>query len=271
MNRRLAAGVLAAAFATLPFCCGAAGAADTDESGVAGFAAHADDFLSFVGAVPLSGDERRQVAEQIAADFRSNPDSVRTVDAGVRKIIAVLHDGDAAAIAERRESLRLQLATLPESNLGRQIVERNDPTVVFDRAHHRLVTAASFAALRRGCTWMAAILGVRGPDADAIARERMGVQAHYDRLSDAQQETLAHLGRIVPLTIAAFDKADPARQAQFVKAVRPYGQDGRQLVPLTATVLAQANNAIEMQRVHDSIVLMSTFNYNMLYHRSYYR
>jgi hypothetical protein len=270
MKRGLAAALFSAVAAALLLSGGWASAAPAGDAQVRAFAADFDDFLSFAGGVPLSADERREVAEQTAADFRSDPGVVRTVDADVRKVLANLHDGDEATVAERRETLRLQLAALPEPNLGRRIVERNDPTVVFDRAHHRLVTAASFAALRRGCTWMAGILGVPGPDAVAMARERMDVQANYGRFSDAQQDALAHLGRTVPLAQAAFDKADASKRAQFVAALRPYAREGKQLVPLTATVLAQANGAIETQRVNDSIVLMSTFNYNMLYHRSYY-
>jgi hypothetical protein len=270
MSRRVLAGMLAAAFWAVPFAGERAAASEAEDAAVRAYAADFDEFIAFVGAVPLSPDQRREVAAQTAVDFRANPDSVRVIDANARKVMAKLQAGDTAFVAEQRESLRLQMAALPESNLGHRLVERNDPTVIFDRTHGRLVTASSFAALRRGCVWLAGILGVPAPRADAIDRERAELRSGYDRLSVPEQDAFAHFGRTLPLTIAAYDKASPEQRAQFVKAVRPFAREGTQLVPLTATVLAQANGAIESQRINNSIVLMSTFNYNMLYRRGYY-
>ena len=84
---------------------------------------------------------------------------------------------------------------VPATNAGRLVVERNDPAVVFDEQHHRIITERSLAALQRACVWMARVLGVPGPGADFVATQRALFRDHYDRLADAQQETTAHAER----------------------------------------------------------------------------
>jgi hypothetical protein len=275
MSRRIIPGLLAVALLTVPLTVTSGRAAESDAGHTDAYVSDFADFLGFVGGFPLSPAQRQLIATQTAADLHANPGSVQSTDDTVRKLLAKVNVGDASAVAERRETFRLQTATLPASNVGHVVVESNDPTVVFDRQHQRLITERSLTYLQRACTWMAKVLGVPGPDAGFVAKHRALFRDHYDRLTDSQQETLAHIERDLPLLVAAFDKAGSAKQAQFVRAVRPYSREREQLAPLTVALLGATQSAVHSrelvnhQIINNSIVLMGQMNTTMLYRTMY--
>jgi hypothetical protein len=119
-------------------------------------------FWASSAVFPLSPVQRQRIATQTAADLRANPASVQSTDDTVRKLLAKVNVGDASAVAERRETFRLQTATLPASNVGHAVVESNDP----DRQHQRLITERSLylsSAPTDGSSLYFEILTVPGP------------------------------------------------------------------------------------------------------------
>jgi hypothetical protein len=84
----------------------------------------------------------------------------------VRKFLDKVGHAGAPERAEDRESTPVNIELVSSSEPMRQIVDRNDPVVVFDRAHKRLISEATLAAWQRACVWMAGVLSVPAPGAD---------------------------------------------------------------------------------------------------------
>jgi hypothetical protein len=269
MSRRLIAGLFAATLLIFPLFVTAARAAESGAAQIDAYTTDFADFLGFVGGVRLDSAQRQLLATQTAADVRANSGGVRSNDETIRKLLGKLNTGDESAVAEQREKLRLQFAALPAGNVGRVVVERNDPTVVFDEKHHRIITQRSLAALRRACVWMAGILEVPGPQSNFVATTKVFISDHYDRLTDAQQETLAHTERDLPLLVWAYEKANAAKRKQFIESVRPYSRDRTELAPLTVALLGAAQSAVQTKIINDSIVLMGQMNNTMLFRAGY--
>ena len=107
-------------------------------------------------------------------------------------------------------------------------------------------------------------------DRNFISTQRDLFRAHYDRLTDDQQETLAHVERDLPLLVNTYKNADAAHQAQFVKTLLPYARGRSALAPLTVALLGKTYAAVQTKSVDDSIVLMGAMNSTMLMHAGYY-
>ena len=267
MSRRLIAGLIAATLLCASVGVTASRAAEAQSTPQPdAYTADFAEYLSFVGGAPLTSEQRRRVADQTVADLRSNAGNVQRIDQTVRDLLPKLKAGDESTIGDRRETWRYKITLVPADNLGRVVVEENDPTVVLDRKHQRIITQRSLEALQRACSWIAGVLGVRGPDPNFVSTERVFFHDHYDRLTNDQQESLAHVERDLPLLVTAYQRAGAATKAQFVKAVKPYVQNQDQLAPLTVVILGGTESAVQKKIIDDSIVLMGQMNNTMLYH-----
>ncbi len=273
MRRRLTAGLFAAALLCASAGATASRAADAQSTAQAdAYTADFAEYLSFVGGAPITAEQRRRIADQTAADLRSDAGNVQRTDQTIRGVLPKLKAGDESTIGGLRETLRFQITRVPADNLARVVVEQNDPTVVVDSKHQRIITQRSLEALRRACSWFAGVLHVGGPDPNLEATTRTFLHDHYDNLTDGQQESLAHVERDLPLVVNAYGSADAAHKAQFAKAAKPYVQNPDQLAALTVAVLGGAQSAmqnrnLEKKALDDSIVLMGQMNNTMLMYR----
>jgi hypothetical protein len=240
-----------------------------------GAAAYAADFcrlLAFIGGSPLTPDEQRRVGDRTAADFRSDPSGVAKADEQTRAFLDKIAHDPPDAVADRREAFRLSVELLPDADPGRAIVEAHDPTVVFDRAHKRLVTERTLAELSRAYAWVSKLLDTPGPDAGFIAAERTFLKAQYAALPDARQDALAHVERNYPVTVDLVARADKAKIAAWAERSRPIalGLDPQQRSLKLADMLAETYTAaLDDQIVRNSLMLGSAANFNMLYHSGY--
>jgi hypothetical protein len=259
------AALFALAVASVP--CPAAAPGDT-----AGFAGDFSRFIAFVAGSPLSPAEQQRVSDETAAQLRTDAAGVRRGDAWVRDYLGKLAHDPPYAAADRREAFRLGFEMLPENDPGRRIVEAHDPTVVFDRAHKRLVTERSLAAWRDAFTYVAGLLNIPGPPEDFVATERVYVRANFASFSDDRQEALAHVERNYPVTRAILEKAEKSRLDAWEQQSRalalkldPQARSLRLADMLRQTV----DDALTHAEFEHNLLLGSAANYNMLYHAGY--
>jgi hypothetical protein len=161
--------------------------------------------------------------------------------------------------------LRLKFESLPDSDALRQIVDRTDPVIVFDKPHKRLITEGTFVAWRHAGDWMAGVLSVPRPGGEFIATERAYVKAHYASLPDKEQEVLAHVERNYPAMVAILDHAAPARRAQFIASARPQALDRSQFGIRLADAMAQFYDvALRRQFMAQVVGHMAVLNNGLL-------
>jgi hypothetical protein len=223
--------------------------------------------LSFVGGTPLTEPERQRVETETESQLRSDPAGVASSEAKVRKFLASLPRAEAWERASQRESMRYQFELLPAGEPARQIVERHDPTVLFDQANKRLITEGTLGAWQRACVWMTNFLSVPAPGPDFIAAQRAEVKAHFASLPSDKQEAIAHVERDFPDGVLLLDRADSEKREAFISKARPEALDPQKLGIRVADAMAKAYDiALQREIINSSILLNAGFNYNGLYH-----
>jgi hypothetical protein len=265
---RLLTGACAALLATVAV---AAPLRATEGGGSEGIAADFVAFLDFVGGSPLTALEQQRVATVTSKEMRSDPEGLRKSDAQVRSFLDKMAHDPPDAKADRREAFRLGAELLPDNDPARQIVEAHDPTVVFDRAHKRLVTERSLVELSHAYAWVSKLLGTPGPDGDFISAERTFLRSQFASLPDARQDALTHVERNYPIAVEVIERADKTKIDAWVQESRPIALklDPQQRSLKLADMLADSYTVAINKELIDGILLGSAENYNMLYHRGY--
>jgi hypothetical protein len=172
-------------------------------------------------------------------EARAHPAEVQSADAAMHTFLTRLAQDQPLQRADLREKLRLKFEQLPPGDLLRQILDRDDPVVVFDKPNGRLITAGTLAAWRRAGVWMAGILSVPQPGADFAAIQGRYLKTHYASLSNSEQDVVAHVERNYPAMVAILDRATPAKRADFIAAARPEALDRTQFGLRLADAMAQ--------------------------------
>jgi len=249
-----------------------AGEGDGSDSAAADFGR----FLAFIGGSPLSAAEQQRVAAVTSGQLRSDPAGLRRSDAQVRAFLDKMAKDPPEAVADRREAFRLGAEMLPDDDPGRQIIEAHDPTVVFDRAHKRLVTERSLVELSHAYAWVSKLLDTPGPDGDFISAERTFLRSQFASLPDARQDAVAHVERNYPVAVETIGRADKSKLDAWVRESRPIAlkldpqQRSLKLADmLSDTYTVALNSELLHNGVMHSIMLGSAANFNMLYHSGY--
>lgn len=246
-------------------------AAPTDVSAAA---QNIDDLLAFVGGSPLSAAQRASVATETATRFRSDPAGMQTFSAKLATTLANRSQAEPSDVADLRHKLRLGIALLPHGDPAREIVEKKDPTLVFERANAYLVTEETLVAWREASGWVAGVLGVPAPAPDFIASQRRFVREHFAGLNAHEKDAIVNIASTFALAKAAVEKADKAKLAADIAAERPKARDPRTFplysAELLDTVAVGVMHAIFMQRlVENNTVLDNGFTMQYFNHNSY--
>ena len=178
----------------------------------------ADQFIalfSFVGGTALTESERQRVEAETASQLRSDQAGVASSEAKVRKFLASLPRAEGRERASQRESMRYQVELLPASDPARQIVERHDPTVLFDRAKQHLIAEGTLAAWQRACVWLTNYLSAPAPRPDFITTQRADLKAHFASLPSDKHDAIAHVERDFPVGVLLLDRADSEQREAF--------------------------------------------------------
>jgi hypothetical protein len=163
--------------------------------------------------------------------------------------------------------MRYQFELLPATDPARHIVERHDPTVLFDRANKRLITEGTLDAWQRACVWMTHYLSVPAPGADFIATQRADLKAHFSSLPSDKQDAIAYVERDFPVGVLLLDRADSEKRQAFIAKARPEALDPQKLGIRVANAMAKACDiALQREIIDSSIVLDAGLNDNGSYH-----
>ena len=267
-------GVLTATLLVVASAGGSAGGADDDATLVQRYAADSIVLDELIIGYPLNAADRRYVLKDAAANVRSSRDNAVRAEAYVRETLADAKR-DPARVGGLRESLRFLAATQPAENRWGQFIVAHDPTIAFDRTNRRLVTEASLVALQGACTFFTRFVHEPGPNAGFIGRARSYLRGHFSRLPPNQQESIAHVGRDLPMILYDTEHANAAQTAAFVKATQALLSRRELLAPNTIAVLAPFDQKIAMhealmhQIVMHSLMLNGQAFTNMQLHRSW--
>ncbi len=219
---------------------GAGGAsAASDRSAASSDVSDFAEFFAFVAAAPLMPAERERLARAVDAEARAHPAEVRSARDDVREFRAALAKAQPLQRADLRERLRVHFESLPGNDALRQIVDRTDPVLIFDKPNNRLITEGTLAAWQRAGVWMTEFLSIPRPGDDFIATQRRYVKTHYASLPNKEQEVIAHVERNYPAMVAIIDAATPAKRAAAIAAARPEALDRSKFGLRLADVMAQ--------------------------------
>jgi hypothetical protein len=227
-------------------------------------------YLAFVADAPLTDADKQTVADQIRSDRNSNPEGVQQAHEMVVKFLASMPRLRPWELAEQREKVRYEFESVPP-NPSTDIVKRHDPVVVLDRAHKRLISAATLNAWERASVWMARQLSIPEPGAQFVSGESAFLKAKYESLPEARQNAVAHIERNYPLMVFLIEHAEPATRADFVRRARPLARDAGQFPWRLAEAMSEGYDAVVAAAVKEKAASdASVLNSGLLLNGSYH-